>query len=163
MVVHSLDEYVELVKQGGGATGRLEEIVGHADGGDPTVGGNPYALDPRGCRCPHVTVAVANDHGLVGTEPQIAHGFCDHSRRRLAAIAAVVRSVRAEVDRLQSELVHRQHGLQPVMNAIKRRKVEITACDPGLVGDQNQREAGVAQQVQALDRAWRKLEFRPGR
>ena len=44
------------------------------------------------------------------------------------------------------------------MNPSKRRKVEITARDPGLIGDQNQREPGVPQQSQSLDRARRKLD-----
>ena len=44
------------------------------------------------------------------------------------------------------------------MNPPKRRRVEITARDPGLIGDQNQHEPSVPEQSQALDRAWRKLD-----
>jgi hypothetical protein len=76
---------------------------------------------------PHIGVAVANKHGLIRPEAQITHRALDHSRRWLAAIAAIVRAVRTEVDRLQPQSLRGQHALEPVMNLFEPGRVEIPA------------------------------------
>ena len=141
-----------------GATGRLEEIGRGADCGGLAGARHPQAGDARRRRRAHIGVAVADEHRLIRAEPKIAHRAFHHSRRRLAAIAAIVRAVRTDVDRLQPQALRRQHGLEPVMNLFEPRRVEIPARDPRLVGDQDQRKSGVPQQSQPLDRAWRKLD-----
>jgi hypothetical protein len=120
--------------------------------------GHPQSDDAGRRRRAHIGVAVADKDGLIRPKPQVPHRAFHHSRRRLAAIAAIVGAVRTDVDCFQSQSLGRQHGLEPAMNLFEPRRVEISARDSRLIGDQDQRKSGVPQQSQPLNRTRRKLD-----
>jgi hypothetical protein len=100
-----------------------------------------------------ITDVVPDDDRPRRIERVLSRGPPNHARARLAAIASVVRAVRAEVYAIEDNARPGQQLAHPLVNARERRDVEVPSCHTRLIRDDHEPEPRRPQAAETVGNA----------
>ena len=108
----------------------------------------PHTCPPR---CFHIAFLVADHPALRCVDAVTGNGFLQHQAARLAAkAAAVIGMVRAKTERIDPEAMRNADSLEIIVHGLQRIACVTAFGYAGLVGDDDQAEAGFFQTQQVF-------------